>query len=213
MTDEEAILKHLELYELGHRMRFTSFTAALRDARGITKRNPDSGKPEPDAAHGHIGSWLGALGYLVLLDHIGTCFRPKDLKAPETGASMVRALRFFSDLDEKKIQAIYALRCCFAHDYGLMNLNAKTPTLQHCFVVTSGSAELVKFPDVPWDGDLSTKNQRVTLVDLWELGELVERMCSRLRELARDAKLEIALPGGLKELFNRFWLVSPMRPG
>jgi hypothetical protein len=99
-------------------VQFTAFTAVLRDARGITKRDPDTGRLDPEVKHGHLGSWLGALGYMVLLDQIGRCFKPKR-DAPEQGPPMVKALKHFSGLTDEKTCAIFALRCAFAHDYGL----------------------------------------------------------------------------------------------
>jgi len=48
MTEKEAILMHLTLYDpTGNPVQFTAFTAALRDARGITKRDPDTGQLAP----------------------------------------------------------------------------------------------------------------------------------------------------------------------
>lgn len=178
MSEKEAIIRHLTLYDpIGNPVLFTSFTAVLRDARGITKRNPDNGQPEPKAEHGHIGSWLGALGYLVLLDHIGTCFKRKGREElPPKSSSLVKALTYFSQLENEKIQGIYALRCAFAHEYGLSNFNSD-PLLQHHFVVTAGSGELIKFPLVAWNRDFANAGQHETTFDLWELGELASREC------------------------------------
>jgi len=213
MTDKDALLMHLTLFvDTENPVRFTSFTAALRDARGITKRNPDNGEPNPNVKHGHVGSWLGALGYLVLLDHIGTCFKRKGgEELPPKTSSVVKALTYFSRLEHRKILAIYALRCAFAHEYGLSNFHAD-PLLQHHFVVTAGSGELIRFPPVAWNRDFENAGRDATTVDLWELGDLVESVCSNLLTIAHNDGLEIALEGGIPELQNRFWLMSPMKP-
>jgi hypothetical protein len=75
MTEQQALLHHLASEPITYQGRyvFSGFTAALRDARGATGRHPSSGavvKPEDNC------SWLGAVGYLILLDQIGTCFKP-----------------------------------------------------------------------------------------------------------------------------------------
>jgi len=213
MTDKEAVLMHLTLFvDTENPVRFTSFTAALRDARGITKRNPDNGKPDPSVNYGHVGSWLGALGYLILLDHIGICFKRKSgEELPPKTSSVVKALTYFSPLEHREIQAIYALRCAFAHEYGLSNFHAN-PLLQHHFVVTAGSGQLIRFPPVAWNGDFANAGRDATTVDLWELGNLAEIVCFNLLTIAQNDGLEIALEGGVPELQNRFWLMSPIKP-
>ena len=50
------------------------FNAALRDARKATGRQLNDNS-RSDINH---GSWLGAIGYIVLLDQIGGCLKPKN---------------------------------------------------------------------------------------------------------------------------------------
>jgi hypothetical protein len=72
------------------------------------------------------GCWLGALGYMVMLDQIGECFRPTDADSPGAGTpDFIKALTYFADeVRDPERQALYALRCCFAHDYSLVNIPA-----------------------------------------------------------------------------------------
>jgi len=213
MTEKDAILTHLTLYEpTGNPVRFTSYTAALRDARGITKRNPDNGRLDPQAKHGHIGSFLGAIGYLILLDHIGMCFRPKGGARLSGEKPIAKALLSFTKLSREKIEAILELRNRFAHDYGLCT-HSRKPGQCFFFLLTARSGELLKLPVKAWDGRFGKGcSEHVTTVDLWELGELVEGICRRLEEMAKNEGLEIALKGGADALQNRYWLMSPMWP-
>jgi len=151
------------------------------------------------------GSWLGAIGYMVILDQIGNCFRPRTRLTLHNLSSIQKALRYFTHLGHRRINAIYALRCALAHDYSLCNYH-KNQSLQHRFVVTQGeSPPLVKLPRVPWDGDI-LKNERrnVTVVNLEKLGDLVETIYKRLIALHKHNSLEISLKGGPNELIQRY---------
>ena len=97
---------------------FSTFSAVVRDARQMTGRNLTTGIVEDES---QAGSWLGALGYLVMLDQVGQCFRPTPLprEAPHP-ANVAKALTYFAPkLGDDEILALYALRCAFVHDYGL----------------------------------------------------------------------------------------------
>ena len=125
MTEKEVIIRHLTMHNATvNPVQFASFTAALRDARGITIRDPDTGVLKQNASHGHVGSWLEALGYLVFLDHIGICFKRKDAKElpPET-SSLVKGSDVFSQLENKKSRRSMPCRCCA---FLLMNMASQS---------------------------------------------------------------------------------------
>lgn len=206
MNDElmkQVITKHLVYKpstESGH--YFSSFTAALRDARSSTGRDVD---------HGNIinplstGSWLGALGYMALLDQIGTCFRPKTASVYIKINSINKALLYFSSLQPAEKDAIYALRCAFAHDYSLSNTNENKPSLTHCFRVTQGTGLLIRFPASSWDGDYNNINRGTeTQIDLEEFCNLVEDICTKLLELNENNQLSLELEHGVDELIHRY---------
>lgn len=75
MTDNETIYKHL--HYIANEMPVSAFCAALRDARKFTGRNLDTGGKLSEPSCGDHGSWLGAIGYMTLIDQIGSCFKPK----------------------------------------------------------------------------------------------------------------------------------------
>jgi hypothetical protein len=74
VNEQEVIWQHLTLYKRTASGVWTSsFLAALRDARGASKRNPRTGAKHRNANH---GSWLGTLTYLIFLDQVGKSFKP-----------------------------------------------------------------------------------------------------------------------------------------
>jgi hypothetical protein len=89
MTEEHilanlAIKLHLSYHPPAEGIHiFSGFTAALRDARTAAGRDELGKKVD----HTKYGSWLGAIGYMALLDQIGTCFKPKQ-QSCETGNSI-----------------------------------------------------------------------------------------------------------------------------
>jgi hypothetical protein len=207
MTEEEAIQRHLTALSFSTSVNhFSGFVAALRDMRGATGRNPDTG--EKISGQGH-GNWLGATGYLMLLDQIGSCFKPRS-SAGITGNTIHKALGYFTQLPDREIDALYALRCAFAHDYSLYNIPPNgRQSLQHHFVVWEGSGPLIRFPNTPWNGDYNNQtNENATWVNLEALGDLVEQVYRQLLNLAAANQLDIALGGGADELVRRYSFVA-----
>jgi len=99
--------------------RFVSCLHALRrDARGATFRDLRTGKPRKD---GPSPSWLGTIGYLVLVEQIGKAVLRLDAPAKPPGFD--RALEHFapSPLSKPERDALRSLRNAFAHDYGLVS--------------------------------------------------------------------------------------------
>jgi hypothetical protein len=185
----------------GENIKVTSgFYACLCETRAFTGRNSNGAVVDFDKCR----SWLGNAGYLILLDQIGSCF--KDANRPAvSGASVQKALAYFSHLSSDDIDAIYALRCALAHDYSLVNKKGRNPSLQHQFALTGGTNTLIVKPSQPWDGDLSNRTQdNQTVIDMKELGDLVESVYRRLLTLASNRALEVVLSGGKDELIMRY---------
>jgi hypothetical protein len=168
----------------------------------------DTGQKRCASLH---GNWLGAIGYLALLDQIGSCFRLRGVNSCPDKAGVLKAMYYFSDLDERERKAIYALRCCFAHDYNLFNKPKRRkpdPMLVHRFLVGVGGA-LIEFPDIPWDGDWRNRTSGdQTKVSLEALGDLVEDIANRIRQHAQAQELALALDGGHEELEAKYSLYT-----
>lgn len=210
MPEEVAIKYHLSMFRThptdDKMIFFSGFTSAFRDARKFTGRDQDNGQKLNVQNFGNLGSWLGAVGYMILLDQIGSCFKPKSSPI-EIGNSIWKALRYFTTLSEPEIEAVYALRCAFAHDYSLYNISSpRRPSLTHYFkVCQSPSIPLVTLPKVQWDGNYENKNsENETLINLEALGDQVEQICAQLFELASKNELDVTLNGGSDELILRY---------
>lgn len=182
------------------------FAAVLRDARGAARRDVGSGLPAfPD----HSTSWLGTVGYMILLDQLGSVLKPKGTKT--TDRPFADALAGFADpLEVDDVEALYALRCCLVHDYSLVHAgkNAKPP--RHFNLWSNDTAPLVEHPDVPWDGQVIpiVVNERVysttTFVNTRAFADLVESLVENARAKAAAGELEIALPDGRDGIVFRY---------
>ncbi|WP_417600459.1 hypothetical protein [Owenweeksia hongkongensis] len=208
MTDKEVINYHLtnSYIESSSGTFFSGFCGALKDARKMTGRNIYTGAKDGTNHFGHLGSWLGTIGYLSLLDQIGGCFRR--LSGPEVEenkSGIVKALKHFSNLDDNQIDAIYALRNSFAHDFSLQNVGRR-PGLIHHFEVGNSSIEpLIVLPNDYWDGDLESKSKdNLTKINLQALGDEVEKLVKNLIQLNSESKVEIILENGKDELLKRY---------
>ena len=201
VPQEVAIQKYLGISPISRPSRISCFVAAIRDAREFTGRVPDTGAKLPGGNH---GCWLGALGYMALLDQVGSCLKPKGKSVP--GNAISKVLSYFSTLGQPEIDAIYALRCAFAHDYSLANVNSGQ-SLQHVFAVCVGdNIPLVQFPKISWSGVYSAvSGDNLTTINLEALGDLVELVCQNILALAESNNLEIALAGGIDELLGRYF--------
>lgn len=206
MTEADAIKLHLAPPEKVQGVAsFSGFSAALGDARAATKRDARGNK----LPNGKYGSWIGALGYMALLDQIGSCFKPRNVITVKDN-TIKKALGYFTTLEEAEKNALYSLRCAFAHDFSLCNIRDNKPELTHFFLVCEGSkGNVVTLPKVQWDGDFkNVASDNVTIVDLELFGDLVENICSQIRMLAQKNDLEITLAGGSDELIRRYSFVA-----
>ena len=210
MPEHEALHWHFHVREPHDDLKlFSGFTAGLGDARLATNRDRD-GRKLPGKSH---ISWLGTIGYMALLDQIGKCFKPKGYP-PAVGNSICRCLTYFGDLTPPEQDALYALRCALAHDFGLINISTRKPKLTHRFTLTEGpKAPLVKLPLRQWDGDyenMSAENK--TTVNLEAFGDLAETICGKVRDLNDKDELEITLVGGSDELLDRYCILMRTPP-
>jgi len=116
LTEDEgaAIERHLYECEPAAGVKYqSSLIAILGDARGAADRNQE-GRVKPNR---RSQSWLGATGYLILLDQVGKTFKVNG--APDTFDHPIGlAISHFTPIQhEATIEALYALRCALAHDY------------------------------------------------------------------------------------------------
>lgn len=215
MTDKEAIKFHLtnSYIESSDVTYFSGFCGALKDARKMTGRNTETGNKDGSNSFGHLGSWLGTIGYLSLLDQIGGCFKKVGGPAVDLNKSgIIKALKNFSRFSDNEIDAIYALRNSFAHDYSLQNIG-KRPGLTHHFLVDNSETNpVIVLPTQQWDGVIATKTKdNMTYINLQRLGDKIEELIKNLTLLADRDEVEIILTGGRSELIDRYSFVTGKR--
>jgi hypothetical protein len=181
----------------------SSFWAVLRDARGVTGRNPDTGRLEwPE----HAATWLGAVGYLLFFNQVGGAIRPAS--APATQSSepdILTCLRHFTPLKESEREALYALRCALAHNYSFVNQGR--PGLNHVFTLVPGTINdaIVIVADPPWNGDFSTVHRAPrTVVNLLALAELGEMVAQYVVMVGSAGGLAVDPAVGYEELLTRY---------
>lgn len=220
MTNERDFINYYltsDYQLLGYTYR-SSLIAALRDARLNTGRNVGTGALEhPDRA----GSWLGAIGYLLILDQIGSCLKPryeqdnsfwekmtpKGIRYPGRISTIEKAIRDFGSSGPLVARTIYYLRCALAHDYSLMHQTRNGQYYSFSLQNTDESF-VVRIADEPYLGPGYERSEDTTnVINLRGLADSVEAIYVNLVELQRERKLEIALAGGVDELMQRYFII------
>ncbi len=224
MTEQEAIKAHLTTnYVNQNGMTFFSgLCGGLKDARKMSGRHMDTGDKFLDNTKcsnddngpcfkGHLGSWLGTMGYMALLDQIGKCYKPKSkTKLTGNASAIKKCLKYFTTLSDDEIDIIYALRNAFFHDYSIFNKyngNNKFFLLGH-----HPTAPIVQAPTEIWDGNYNNvKPESQTWTNLEAIGDLVEKIYQDLLQLASTNQLDIELAGGHEELLMRYIFVTGVK--
>ncbi len=203
MPSKNAIIRNFSNFPAKNGiLEFSGFNRCLKESREVTGRDPENGTM---LNPGKQGSWLGAVGYMALLDQIGSCFKPKDITAIP-GNTIKQSLGYFTDLNDHEIDALYALRCAFTHDFSIYNINKKHSSLTHSFSVgVFSNQSVVTLPAVQWDGDYNKTHARYkTAINLSAFGNLVESVCTTLVDLFTNDQLDIVLVCGSDELLQRY---------
>lgn len=208
LTDKEIISYHLHLlHQYDENVTvFSSLTAALRDARLNTGRDLETGETKRSEDESKMGNWSGAICYLIILDQLGKCYKPKGDPAYSNLNSVQRCLKYYTKFTDNEIDAVYALRNAFAHDYSISNVNASKPSLQHHFTLLGfRMPDVLKLPKTNWDGSPTGKtNSNMTYISLPSLGDVVEAIWKLVLEFHNDNNLEVILSGGTTEIRTRY---------
>jgi hypothetical protein len=209
VNDSAAITSFLSAPTGGEIQFFSSLYKGLVDCRSATNRDLGTGDKLPSEEH---DSWVGALGYLSLLDLIGTCLTRKGSgqETTEEITPFIHALETFGELTRGEISVLYALRCAFAHDFSLYNVHPSKPELTHYFQLrVDPESPLVLSAQKQWDGDYRrTTPEFATAVGLVRVGDLVEGIYANLQRLSESRDLKIRLPGGIQELKDRYSIMK-----
>lgn len=210
-------LKEPQPFNYKGEQRYSTLVAGLRDCRANTKRSPITGIFD-NTLKGHPGNWLGTIGYFTILDQIGSCFKMKECdKKTQSKNSIKLAIENFGydliDNDNKKLNALIALRNSFTHDFNLLNVpNGKNLLQTHKFTVMADVNDfwVVRLPEKQWNGDIETKDfydtSNTTYINLFGLGQLVEKIYSRICNLINDDKLDLNMD--LVTLINKYTFIT-----
>ena len=170
----------------------SSLKASLDDCRAATHRDIH-GDVRPGA---NAGSWLGAMGYLALLDQIGGAVEslaPRQAVAPGT-SHVEQALAHFSSLPADDRVCLFALRNSLTHHFSLVNLPRgwkgqslrnlpdRQRQLTRLFTLSRGEPRLIQPPISSWDPTRPNTTGTATTVDVQLMGDLAEEV---VRELYR----------------------------
>lgn len=153
----------------------SALNLAIRDARTISGRDAVTGEVLPNASQ-FPAKWSGTLVYLVSLELMALAweYSKHGGNEPKSGK---RFKDFLKQHGVKKADAndLWALRCCFAHQYGLVPLsNGK-----HAFVACWGTGtRLFDRPDPlgkTHQHNVVPRDQKI-VVDLAKVCEEAERV-------------------------------------
>ena len=200
----------VELEAPGGRLKIrSSLEASLGDCRSVTNRD-SNGNVCPGA---HAGMWLGAIGYLALLDQIGgAVVNVRAGRQPSYNSGVERALAHFTSVTDDDAVCIYALRNSLAHDFRLVNLPpskvgaARRKKLTQLFTLTQGSSSLITRPKRAWTPRQPNCGE-ATIVDVRLLGDLVEQTVREVRRVheAGNLRLRRDAPRGMAPITPAVW--------
>jgi len=192
----------------------STLVAALRDVRAITGRDLQSGKVVNEEK---AGSWLGCIGYFLILDQIGTCLDRTDKKLEDNiwiraekgprrnRSSIERAILLFSTISPTVAQYLYFLRCALTHDFSLVHTN--NGKFYHFRLLSNRSSKLIDLPNSNYAGPGSERSEdNVTTINIGRVGNLVEGIYKKLISLNKKECLKVRLRGGLDELMQRYFM-------
>ena len=157
----------------------SALDSLIVDAHRVTGRNDDGDVVDEE----HLGTWLGAMGYLALIDQLGKVLRWSDRNVGPWTSPFEQILEQHGK-SRAEAAALYALRNAMAHNYGLANRNANRPECQHYFQLrVLGGETLVKLPSSAWDGTPDgVSAESTTVVSLQAIGNLGEELLLGLQE-------------------------------
>jgi hypothetical protein len=177
----------------------SSLDASLRNCREAADRDANGVRRGAGS-----GSWLAAMGYLALVDQIGSAVtnrRPRH-QTPSGRNSFERALADFTSLNNQEASCLYALRNSLAHGFSLINISdarVKDPVrrrlLTRMFTLTRGASGLIEWPAHEWNPSRPHQGG-ATIVDVGLLGDLVEELVRELRVVYAAGDLCIRLERG-----------------
>lgn len=201
--------------------RTSCFMMALRSARYHMGRNIETGESYDNAGgtpvdfanrDSLVEHWMfdeeiftGLVMYLILLDQIGCIFAKVGIVLQKKESGVKYALKCFSNFSNKEREAIYALRCTLAHNFGLTTEKANPKP--HKFILSFDvDSKAVTLPTEKWDADYSDKSDGIsTVIGVYALCDEIESVVDNVYDYYEQGKLQ--LQSDKKEICSRFTLI------
>jgi hypothetical protein len=176
----------------------SSLEALLRDARGATGRDLGDGSVKHAD---HSRSFLGAMGYLALVDQMSKAIDPGAPRraGPLQGGNAFETLLLrVTNVTPDEAAALYALRCSFVHQYGLLNdghqrrrknessdekvkREKRIVSLRHMFQLGADGGGLIALGNRRITPDTPMSKIDPTFVDLRTLADTAEQLVEAIR--------------------------------
>ena len=218
MTEHEFVTRFLDINQPMEETigRHSTLILLLRSARSLSGRNVHTGVYEGNeftVENFTGGTYLsfqysGLISYLIFLEQIGSIFRPSQAATIKKTA-IFKALKYFGQLPEEKINAIVGLRNSVAHKFGLATEKAPKSLAPQKFTLSwERNSTIVQLPPTPWSGNFSDKsNSSSTIVYLHNLRDMIEDIFHTIVRENRNGNIILALDDGIEELKARYTIV------
>lgn len=180
-------------------LRLVGLRAALLDARPAVGRAIRTGETyRADRS----ASWLGTIGYLVLLDHIGAWARPPGSTEAVTDEPFVDALTAWTSLDAAQTDGLWALRCALLGGYGLQHVDPM-PSRTHHFLLEPTRGDPITVPSSPWKPGVPRTEENATHIRLAGLHDTIEQVVDDvIRHVEDDDLTCILVPSAFAQRFG-----------
>jgi hypothetical protein len=178
---------------------------ALENARVLNKRDIDVNFLNIEIAQRlggliEFNSFIGLVNYLLLLDMIGAIFASQR-KGKGVGERIKEILKKYGNMNKTEQDAIYRLRNCLVHSYGLADKKVK-------FTLTNSIEKIVQPPKNAWDGNYSKKDDDTsTLINPQKMINKIEEIYEEVKRRVLNDELDCTLEGGEDELKTRFTII------
>lgn len=210
--DFVALADHVTSYNPAHSY-VSTFNAAIREARSLTARDLTSGAVTKRST---TTLWSGTFVYLTLLEQVGKSLRPRGARRtlsnsnlrPSGEKILEKAIRQFAPTaaTPRERQVLYALRCAFAHEFGLFNKGNGKPPYCRVFRLDDDPSgkPLVKPPSHHWNGRFTVASVKsaYTTVNLIGVADVAEQVIQSVRAYSNRVALRSEVP--IAELPLRF---------
>lgn len=158
----------------------------------------------------HSFQFTGLINYLILLEQLGSIFKPKNITSIKQTNGIFCALKFFTSLSEEKIKAVKSLRNSLTHKFGLATERNPREKPPRKFILSiERDEEIVLLPNTDWDGTFSDKTDfTCTTIFIIDLVALIEKIYQEVKAQLISNNLEIISSGGINEIKARYTIIN-----